>query len=196
MIHDIEPEVLWSPRPGSRSATEIGRFLSGVEQERGLHLPDYEAAWSWSVDDLEGFWSAVWNHFGIKASQEPTEVLSSRDMPGARWFVGARLNYAEHALRGGARRAAIIARSDTRPPIEMSFDELQAQVCRTRHGLSKLGVGPGDRVAAYMPNIPESVVLLLATASLGAVFSSCRPSSAFGRCSTASARSGRRCSSR
>ncbi len=70
------------PPSGSRSATEIGRFLSGVEQERGLHLPDYEAAWSWSVDDLEGFWSAVWNHFGIKASQEPTEVLSSRDMPG------------------------------------------------------------------------------------------------------------------
>ena len=175
MIDDTEPEVLWSPRPGFRSSTEIGRFLAVVEQERGLLLPDYEAAWSWSVDDLEGFWSAVWNHFGIKAIQEPREVLSSRDMPGARWFVGARLNYAEHALRGGTKAAAIIARSDTRPPIEMSFDDLRAQVSRVRHGLSKLGVGPGDRVAAYMPNIPESVVLLLATASLGAVFSSCAP---------------------
>jgi acetoacetyl-CoA synthetase len=174
MIDDTEPEVLWSPRPGFRSS-EISRFLAVVEQERGLHLPDYEAAWSWSVDDLEGFWSAVWNHFGVKTSQEPREVLSSRDMPGARWFVGARLNYAENALRGGTQRAAIVARSDTRPPIEMSFDELRAQVSRTRHGLSKLGVGPGDRVAAYMPNIPESVVLLLASASLGAVFSSCAP---------------------
>ena len=75
MIDDTEPEVLWSPRPGFRSS-EISRFLAVVEQERGLHLPDYEAAWSWSVDDLEGFWSAVWNHFGIKTSQEPREVLS------------------------------------------------------------------------------------------------------------------------
>jgi acetoacetyl-CoA synthetase len=175
MTDDTEPEVLWSPGPGSRSSTEIGRFLAVVEQEKGLHFPDYEAAWSWSVDDLEGFWSAVWHHFGIEASPEPREVLSSREMPGARWFVGARLNYAEHALRDVTNRAAIIARSDTRPPIEMSFDELRAHVSRMRHGLSKLGVGPGDRVAAYMPNIPESVVLLLATASLGAVFSSCAP---------------------
>ncbi len=172
------PEVLWTPRPGSRSSTKIGRFLMGVEQDRGIGFPDYESAWSWSVDDLEGFWSAVWEHFDIAASAQPIEVLSSRAMPGARWFVGARLNYAEHALRDvahAAGRPAIIARSQTRPPVEMSVHDLQDQVARARHGLSGLGVGPGDRVAAYMPNIPETVVLMLATASLGAVFSSCAP---------------------
>jgi acetoacetyl-CoA synthetase len=181
MRQDAAPEVLWAPRRGSSRSTEIGRFLSAVEDEKGLHLPDYESAWSWSVEDLEGFWSAVWDHFEIVASAKPTEVLSSRQMPGARWFGGARLNYAEHALRGGTQRTpngertAIIGHSQSRPPIEMSFDDLRGQVARTSNGLKALGVGPGDRVAAYMPNIPESVVLLLATASLGAVFSSCAP---------------------
>ncbi len=180
MNHDSVPEVLWTPRPDSRASTEIGRFLSGVENRTGLELPDYGSAWSWSVEDLEGFWSAVWDHFGIEASTEPTDVLSSRDMPGARWFEGARLNYAEHALRVRAERAqdarpVIVARSQTRATYDMSLHDLRDQVARARHGLSRLGVGAGDRVAAYMPNIPETVVLMLATASLGAVFSSCAP---------------------
>jgi acetoacetyl-CoA synthetase len=180
MNHDTVPEVLWTPRSDSRVSTEIGRFLSAVEGRTGLDLPDYASAWSWSVEDLEGFWSAVWDHFEIKASTEPTDVLSSRDMPGARWFEGARLNYAEHALRGHPERArdarpVIVARSQSRATIDISLHDLRDQVAHARHGLSRLGVRAGDRVAAYMPNIPETVVLMLATASLGAVFSSCAP---------------------
>ena len=83
MTDDNAPEILWTPRPGSRSSSEIGRFLSAVEHDRGLSLPDYNSAWAWSVDDLEGFWSAVWDHFDIKASTQPSQVLSSRAMPGA-----------------------------------------------------------------------------------------------------------------
>ena len=178
MTGDSVPELLWTPHPGARSSTRIGRFLSGVERDTGLGFPDYESAWSWSVDDVEGLWSAVWRYFDIKASTEPTEILSSREMPGARWFGGARLNYAEHALRSAAQpseRPVIVAHSQTRPPVELSARDLRLQVARARSGLSGLGVRPGDRVAAFMPNIPETVVLMLATASLGAVFSSCAP---------------------
>jgi acetoacetyl-CoA synthetase len=181
MTVDRMPEILWTPGEHARSSTRIGRFLTKVEEDRDLSLPDYESAWSWSVEDLEGFWASVWEHFEIQASVKPQKVLSSRSMPGARWFEGARLNYAEHALRIPARDSSsehtpvIVAHSQSRPRVALSAPELRDQVSRVRAGLMSLGVGPGDRVAAYMPNIPETVVLMLATASIGAVFSSCAP---------------------
>jgi acetoacetyl-CoA synthetase len=176
LADDRAPEILWTPPATARESTRIGRFISWLEHERGLHLPDYESAWSWSVQDLEGFWAAVWERYDIEASAPPLRVLSGREMPGARWFEGARLNYAEHALRrAGGDKLSIVARSQSRSPISLSVSELRDQVARARAGLLELGVGRGDRVAAYMPNIPETVVLMLATASIGAVFSSCAP---------------------
>lgn len=178
------PELLWRPAVGARESTRIGRFLSSVERDHHLDLPDYESAWRWSVQDLEAFWSAVWDFFDIRASTPPVGVLSSREMPGARWFVGSQLNYAEHSLAANSANSVssakspdpvIIAHSQTRLPIELSANELRDQVRRARLGLQRLGVRRGDRVVAYLPNIPEAVVLLLATASLGALFSSCAP---------------------
>ncbi|MFZ0664660.1 MAG: acetoacetate--CoA ligase [Acidimicrobiales bacterium] len=178
------PKLLWSPPSDARKTSEMGRFLSSVEQSRNIVLPDYESAWNWSVNDLDGFWSAVWEHFAVSPGTDPVPALASATMPGSVWFPNARLNYAQHALdhRGSdvpPGSPAIAAYSQTRPPIHLSFQQLYEQVSAASAGLVSLGVKRGDRVAAYLPNIPETVVLMLATASIGAVFSSCAPE--FGR---------------
>ena len=137
---------------------------------------EYGELWQWSVDDLDGFWSSMWDHFGIAADGAPAPVRVGDEMPGVSWFPNVSLNYAEHALRAIADDdVAIISMSQTRDPVTLTGAELRAQVGRARAGLQRLGVGPGDRVAAYLPNIAETVVAFLATASLGAVWSSCAP---------------------
>ena len=170
-------ELVWEPPADARTASTLGRFLTWLADERGRELAGYDELWRWSVDDLEGFWSALWEFFGVRASAPYERVLSSREMPGATWFTGARLNYAEHAvgLPEDAERVALYGRSQTRPPVDVTFGELGDQVARARAGLQRLGVGRGDRVVAYLPNIPETVVAFLAAASLGAVWSSCAP---------------------
>jgi acetoacetyl-CoA synthetase len=137
----------------------------------------YDELWRWSVDDVPAFWQSIWDHFeldGLVASP-PTEVMAGYEMPGVRWFPGATLNYAARALSSTPDGPAVIARSQTRGPSELTMAELRNQVARCREGLRRLGVQRGDRVAAYLPNIPETLVALLATASLGAVWSSCAP---------------------
>ncbi len=146
-----------------------------TEHRSGRRFVDYDELWRWSVDDLEGFWAAVWEYFDVQASAPYTQVLSERVMPGVRWFDGARLNYAEHALRYTGERPAVIGRSQTVEPIVWSRDELRDQVARVRAGLQRLGVGRGDRVAAYLPNVPQTVAAFLAAASLGAIWTSCAP---------------------
>ncbi|MGY1738279.1 acetoacetate--CoA ligase [Geodermatophilus sp. SYSU D00684] len=174
------PELLRPPADDVRATTEIGRFLGWLERERGLRFDGYDDLHRWSVEDLEGFWSAVWEFFGVRASQPYERVLGSREMPGAQWFPGATLNYAEHAvglLDSGedADEVAVVAHSQTRAPVQLTWGELRDQVARARAGLQSLGVGRGDRVVAYLPNIPETLVAFLATASLGAVWASCAP---------------------
>jgi len=172
------PPQLWSPASDARTRTRMGRFMDRVEADGGLQLPDYDALLRWSVDDLNGFWSAIWRFFEVRSATDPGPALANRRMPGARWYPGARLNWAEHALRLRGRAAGdtvIVARSESRGPIELTAGELRDAVGRTRAGLQRLGVGPGDRVAAYLPNVPEATIALLATASLGAIWSSCAP---------------------
>ncbi|HEY8703407.1 MAG TPA: acetoacetate--CoA ligase [Gaiellaceae bacterium] len=172
-----DPGVLWTPPPDVRETTEIGRYLAWLERERGLTFPDYEELWRWSVDDLAGFWSSIWEFFEVKAHAPYSTVLASDAMPGATWFPGARLNFAEHLIGhdDDAEQVAIVSHSQTRDPIELSFADFREQVARARAGLQRLGVGPGDRVVAYLPNIPETLVAFAATASLGAVWASCAP---------------------
>ena len=169
-------DVLWTPPADVRTTTQVGRFMDFVAA-RGVALDDYDAALRWSVDDLEGFWAAIWDFFGVRAHTPYERVLSERVMPGARWFEGATLNYAEHmvGLDEDAARVAIVARSQSRDPFEVTWGDLRDQVARARAGLQRLGVGPGDRVVAYLPNIPETLVAFLATASLGAVWATCAP---------------------
>jgi len=170
-------EILWTPPADVRQSTEIGRFMSWLEAERGVELSGYDELWRWSVGDLEKFWGSISDFFEIRYSTPPKRVLGDPAMPGAEWFPGARLNYAEHLLGREDDRdcVAVVARSQTRPPIELTFGELREQVARARAGLRRLGVGPGDRVAAYMPNIPETLIGFIATASLGAIWATCAP---------------------
>ena len=177
-VADQPGTVLWTPPADARQTTEIGRYLTWLERERDRPFPGYNELWAWSVEDLEGFWGSIWDYFQIRAHAPYDRVLSDRAMPGGRWFAGAELNYAEHLLGTGDEDpdvSAIVAHSQTRDPIELTFGELRDQVARARAGLARLGVRPGDRVVAYMPNIPETLVAFAATASLGAVWASCAP---------------------
>ena len=176
-FHD-RGEILWSPPAEVREHSRIGRFLDWLGAERGLEFADYAALWAWSVDDLDGFWSAFTEWAGVRWHDQPRLALGRRAMPGAEWFPGGTLNYAEHALAAAADRpddVAIVARSQTRDEVQFTWAELADAVARCRAGLLRLGVHRGDRVAAYLPNIPETVVAFLATASIGAVWSSCAP---------------------
>jgi acetoacetyl-CoA synthetase len=169
--------VLWTPPPDVRETTEVGRYLAWLERKRGLAFPGYDELWRWSVDDLAGFWSSVWEFFEVKTHAPYSTVLASDVMPGATWFPGARLNFAEHLVGGDGdlEQVAIVSHSQTRDPVELSFADFREQVARARAGLVRLGVGPGDRVVAYLPNIPETLVAFAATASIGAIWASCAP---------------------
>lgn len=169
-------ETLWTPAHDARETTRLGRYMTWLREEGGLAFDGYEDLWTWSVSDLDAFWRSIWDHFDVVAHAEPTAVLGARTMPGAEWFPGARLNYAENVLRaGGDDEIAIVAHSQTRGTTETTRGELRAEVRRVREGLRRLGVGPGDRVAGYVANTPEAVVGLLASASLGAIWAACPP---------------------
>jgi acetoacetyl-CoA synthetase len=147
-----------------------------LEAERGLRFETYDELWRWSVDDLEAFWSSIWDFFGVQADGSYERALGSREMPGAEWFAGTSLNYAEHIFADkDDGEPAILHASELRDLGELSWGELRAQVASTAAGLRALGVQRGDRVVAYMPNIPEAIVAFLASASIGAVWSSCSP---------------------
>jgi acetoacetyl-CoA synthetase len=162
------PTLLWEPPPELVERALMTHFM----RERGF--ADYEQLWRWSVRDIEGFWASIWDFFGVEGGYD--RVLGSRAMPGAEWFPGARVNYAEHLFRGKDPAAvAIVHASELRELGEWSWGELREQVARIAGGLRALGVGRGDRVAAYVPNLPEAIAAFLATASLGAVWSSCSP---------------------
>ncbi len=153
----------------------MARYLAWLRGTRGLDLPDYEAAWRWSVEDLEGFWRSILEWFDVRAEGSPEPVLPERRMPGARWFPGLRLNHAEHLLREPDDRPAIVFRREDGLRAELTRVELAEAVGRAAAGLRRLGVGVGDRVAAILPNAPEAAIAMLATASLGAIWSSCSP---------------------
>ena len=160
--------LLWEPPARLREDSHMARFMA----DRGA--ADYAELWRWSVEDLEGFWAAIWERFDVGSPYE--RVLADASMPGAVWFPGARLNYAERLFRGKPdERVAIVHASELRGLGEWTWGELREQTARIRAGLRARGVGPGDRVAAYLPNVPETIAAFLATASLGAVWSSAAP---------------------
>jgi acetoacetyl-CoA synthetase len=170
-------EILWTPPADLRESTEVGRYLNWLRDERGRDFGSYDELWRWSVGELEQFWASIWDFYGLRAHAPYERVLGERTMPGAEWFPGATLNYAEHMVGsdGDEDRVAIVARSQTRPERQLIFGELREQVARARAGLQRLGVGRGDRVVAYLPNIPETLVAFIATTSLGAIWATCAP---------------------
>lgn len=178
MSDDAQGPVMRRPAADVLDTTGIGRYVRWLAAERDLRFDDYDALWEWSVAEPEDFWESIWDHFAVDGDHE--RVLGSTEMPGAQWFPGSTVNYARHMLRHALSGeadddAALIARSQTRRPVELTFAELVDQVGRARAGLQRLGVEKGDRVVAYLPNIPEALVAFLAAASLGATWASCAP---------------------
>ena len=169
------PATLWTPSPERAAASALAAYMSWLGETRGLSFAGYGELWRWSVDELEEFWESLSEYFGVRWHAPPRQVLIERRMPGAEWFPGGTLNWAEHAFAGGDEEAAVIYRSESGERVEWSFDELRGQIARVRAGLARLGVGRGDRVAGYLANTPEAVAAVLACASLGAVWSSCPP---------------------
>jgi acetoacetyl-CoA synthetase len=170
------PPILWEPSESFSRRTNFARYLAWLRSERGLALSGYMDAWEWSTRNLEDFWASLWDFLEIRASQPYDCVLPERRMPGARWFPGARLNYAEHAFRNAdGGRPALLFASERHALQATSWPELRRQVAAVADALREMGVRPGDRVVGYLPNIPQAVVALLASASLGALWSSCSP---------------------
>jgi acetoacetyl-CoA synthetase len=176
-VSGTAPEKLWEPSAELAERSRLREFMRWLAAERGVELDDYDALWRWSVEDLEGFWSAIWDFFGVQADGGYEHALGDRSMPGAEWFAGTSLNYAEHVFAGkdDDAEAAILHASELRELDELSWGELRAAVAAVAAGLRGLGLERGDRVVAYMPNIPETIVAFLASASIGAIWSSCSP---------------------
>jgi len=171
-----EGDLLWTPSPQDVSGANLTAFTDRLGRERGLRFSDYDALWRWSVEDLTGFWQAVWDTFDVMSSAPYTSVLGSRAMPGARWFPGARLNYAEHVLRSERPgEDALLYRSETTPLAGVPWETLAGQVRVLATRLRAMGVRPGDRVVSCMPNIPHTVIAMLATTSIGAIWANCSP---------------------
>ena len=188
-----EGDLLWTPSAERVAGANLTDFRGWLAR-RGHAFDDYDALWRWSVTDLDGFWQAIWDYCGIEASVPPERVLGSRAMPGAHWFPGAQLNYAQHILRNevpgtdallsvsepvgfpGGERASM---SEPVPLAGMDWADLAGQARALATALREMGVRPGDRVASYLPNIPQTVIAMLATTSIGAIWTSCSPD--FGR---------------
>ncbi|MBX5470041.1 MAG: acetoacetate--CoA ligase [Thermoleophilaceae bacterium] len=171
-----QPAVLWEPPRELRERSLMARYMRWLASERGLSFDGYHELWEWSVRELDAFWASIWDHFDVQADGSREVVLSDRSMPGAKWFPDVRLSYPEHVFRRKPdERVAILHASETRERGQLTWAELRDVTARVRAGLVAAGVGRGDRVAAYMPNIPETIAAFLATASLGAVWSSAAP---------------------
>ncbi len=171
-----EGDLLWTPSPARIEKSHTTAFMRWLAKERGRSFASYEEMWRWSVDDLEGFWQAIWDFFQVRSSTPYERVLGERRMPGARWFPGAQLNYAEHALRFERPNAdALMYLSERIPLSRMSWEELGGKVRILASQLRKLGVQRGDRVVAYLPNSPQAIIAMLATTSIGAIWASCGP---------------------
>ncbi|MDK1474780.1 acetoacetate--CoA ligase [Streptomyces sp. 549] len=182
-----QPQPLWQPGPDRIAASGITRFHEWAARHHGAPAPvpgdpaaGYAALHRWSVDDLPAFWQSVTEWFDVRFGTPPSTVLGDRTMPGAQWFPGATVNYAEHALRTAldparAGTPALLHVDETHEPVPLTWTELRRQVGSLADALRDLGVRPGDRVSGYLPNIPQAAVALLATAAVGGVWTSCAP---------------------
>lgn len=171
-----DPDLLWSPSRDQAENSDVSAFLRWLDATHGLRFADYPELWRWSTTDLPGFWSAVWEFYGLETVSGYDEVLADATMPGASWFPGARINFAERCLaRATDERPALVGVVEDGTPTELSWEELRRQVATVAEALRRMGVLPGDCVAGYLPNLPQAVIALLAAACVGAVWTSCSP---------------------
>lgn len=172
----MDTSPLWQPSVERIANAQITRFMDWLRSSCGRTFQDYDSLWSWSVEQPEGFWAAVWTYFDIPARKPYRQVLTGSAMPAVRWFEGSELNYVDQIFRHrNSRNPAIVFESESTGCGEISWEDLYSQVGALAHSLRKLGVTPGDRVVGYLPNIPQTVIAFLATASLGAIWSVTAP---------------------
>ena len=185
MTGDIElgdpGQVLWAPSAERQESSRLTTFARRIEAKHGVRFEDYESLWRWSVEHLDQFWAEVADWSGVLPGVPDDRVLTRRGMPGAEWFPGTTVNFAEQALRYAADGTvdpdgpALIAVAEDAEPVEISWAALCGSVGAFAATLRRLGVRPGDRVAGYLPNVPEAVVAFLGAATVGAVWSACAP---------------------
>ncbi len=169
-------KVLWEPSEDRITNTKMYRFMGHINKKFNKSFKEYSALYQWSVENIPDFWESMWEVSGIKASRKYDQVVDDpTKMPGAQWFTGARLNFAENLLRHRGEKTAIIFKGETHVRRKVTYAELYDQVARIAESLKQAGVSQGDRVAAFMPNMPETVMAMLATTSMGAIWSSCSP---------------------
>ena len=173
-------DIIWTPSEARVKRAHLSAYTDWLAREQGLKFADYEALWRWSVTDLEAFWQSIWDYFGLASPTPYSRVLEHRAMPGARWFPGASINYVAEVFRNGkasrdAGRPAIVFRNESGDQPDISWEELERRVASLAASLRNAGVVEGDRVVAYLPNIPEAIVSLFAVASIGAIWSVCAP---------------------
>src|ERR1044072_4691824 len=175
-VSTAAPPVLWTPAPERVERATLTRYARWLEERLSRSFGSYDELWQWSVGELDAFWRSIWDFFEVHGDGSPERVLGSREMPGAEWFPDVALNYAEHVFRGKAGdQIAIRHASEARPLAELTWGELRTLTARTAAGLRAQGVGRGDRVVAYLPNVPEAIAAMLACASIGAVWSDWSP---------------------
>jgi acetoacetyl-CoA synthetase len=170
-----DDQPMWTPSPERVEAANLTRFLADLKAREGVDLADYPQLYDWSIGNLEAFWSAVWDLCGARGEKGDTVLADADRMPGAKFFPDAKLNFAENLLRKSDETDAIVFWAEDKAKRRMSWRELNELVSRLQQFLADAGVGEGDRVAGFMPNMPETVAAMLATASLGAIWSSCSP---------------------
>lgn len=176
MSDTTAPVLLWQPSPERIADANLTAYADWLAREKGIRTTGYEELWRWSVTELEAFWASIWEYYDVQTATPYAQVLGDRSMPGAQWFTGSRLNYAEHIFRDrDPDGLALQHASELRELQALSWGELRAQTAAVAAGLRAAGVTEGDRVVAYLPNIPEAVVAFLACASIGAIWSSCSP---------------------
>ncbi|CAN2039780.1 Acetoacetyl-coenzyme A synthetase [Candidatus Magnetomoraceae bacterium gMMP-15] len=169
-------KLLWKPSEEYIKQSNIYKFMQNVNKKYGLDLKDYPGLYQWSIDNIPEFWAEMWDYADIKASQTYAQVIDDiNKMPGAKWFAGAKLNFAENLLRYRDDKTAIIFKGEARDIIKMSYAELYVNVARMAYSLREIGVSVGDRVVGFMPNMPQTIIAMLASASIGAAWSSCSP---------------------
>src|SRR5512146_1230307 len=167
-------QPLWIPSEERRAASNIAHFMDYLNRTHGLSVSSYAELYQWSIDELDDFWAVMWEFAGIRASRQYDVVLEDiHRFPGAKWFAGARLNFAENLLRYRDDHLALVFRGETHKASRMTYAELYDAVSRLARSLRGLGVTTGDRVVGYMPNLPETVIAMLATTAIGAIWSSC-----------------------
>lgn len=170
------PKQLWQPSKKSIANSNLTAYQNWLKKSKLNDATNYEELWQWSVDNIEDFWVSIWNYFGIQADGKPTKVLSSHDMPQVKWFEGTNVNYAEHIFRNKTSKSpAILFKNEESALTSISWVELEQKVASFKNFLELEGVKQGDRVAAYLPNIPEATIAFLATNAIGAIWSSTSP---------------------